>query len=573
MLKRALSFCATLSPVLWLSGATIVYLTVPVLIFCWTWLKLPWAVLSTIGVGIGSWHSLCGLGGDVKLERAVTDWAKLVTPQGCWLLLAGCLLLAAISGAGGYGYQHGDWVKHEVVLKDLVEYAWPVYYDNYGERVGLVYYIAYYLPSALVGKVGGFALANQALFLWTLAGLILSVLWFAICTQRSPQIGLAFFVFVSGLSIVGVILRFYVGLWMFAPAPDFAAAMGEIHISTWAPVWRYTPTVMALFFVPQHALPDWLLTGMIVFVLMTPSSRHSILLLWGISPLWSPFITLGLAPLLCADLLPRPDARFSERVRAYVSLPNALGIALLGLLMIFFATKLVPIAEALNGGQQVRTVFGGTGWDSPIQLFASYALFCVVEFGLFFALDRYHAFRQLPSMKWPYLAVLLWLMVLPTIHYGKYNDLLTRASFPALFFVAILVGRNGFVLRNVSLGRQLLWSLALLLGAVSPLYEIGDQLARILQQRALYHLNVNPDRNLAEQYTLDMSLLQQYVSRVDTLFFKCWPKLGKGRQVTRSPPASSLGRASFCWSGSWTGNRPIPASGWTCSWCFAPSNR
>ena len=109
---------------------------------------------------------------------------------------------------GGYGYQTGDWAKHGILLKDLVDYPWPVFYEYYGATIGVTYYVAYYLPAAVIGKVGGLVLANQFLVLWTLLGLILAIFWFALVinalfeTSGCPRgVGCAFSAIVAPIRI------------------------------------------------------------------------------------------------------------------------------------------------------------------------------------------------------------------------------------------------------------------------------------------------------------------------------------------------------------------------------------
>lgn len=54
-----------------------------------------------------------------------------------------------------------------------------------GQAAPLVYYIAYYLPAALLGKLGGWLWAHQVLFVWSWIGLILAMLWFIILNRRA----------------------------------------------------------------------------------------------------------------------------------------------------------------------------------------------------------------------------------------------------------------------------------------------------------------------------------------------------------------------------------------------------
>ncbi len=344
-------------PARWLIVATLSYLALPVLIFCLGWLKLSWSIPLTLLLLGGLWLVLADFRRETHMTQSLTAWFSRVSRRAVVGTVAVCTFLVLISGVGGYGYQTGDWTKHEILLKDLVDYPWPVYYDYYGEPVGLVYYIAYYLPAALLGKVGGILLANQFLVVWTLIGLILAVCWFALLINRSLATGLTLFVFFSGVSSIGFLLRFAMPVAILAGAPDLNTSVWETHPALWAANWQYSPHVRGLFWVPQHVLPGWLITGMVLFTLFTTNTRRSLYLLWALSALWSPFITIGLAPLLLADLLPRANSRFVERVRAYWSLPNAVGLVLFALMGIFYATKLTPLTPVFDQAMTISWIF------------------------------------------------------------------------------------------------------------------------------------------------------------------------------------------------------------------------
>jgi len=494
---------------------------------------MPWAVIFTGILGGGLWLAWVDFRREAQVMLALNGWFGSVTRWGVAVTVALCCGLVLISGVGGYGYQTGDWSKHEILLKDLVDYPWPVFYDYYGATIGLTYYVAYYLPAAVMGKLGGIVLANQFLVLWTGLGLILAVFWFALVINRALGVGLSLFLLFSGVSILGFFLRFYAPVAILAGAPDLNTSIWETHPALWAANWQYSPHVRGLFWVPQHVLPGWLLTGMVLFVLLTTTTRKSLLLLWSLSALWSPFITIGLAPLFFADLLPRPESRFSSRLRAYLSLANTSGVVIFLLLGVYYATKLTPITPVLNAGMRVGLslveMAQRDGWP---RVLLSYVIFCFLEFGIWFALDRYQSLKTVPALRWPYWNVLLWLAFLPLVVLGQHNDFVMRASIPALFFVAVMVGRNGYWLQNASIGRKLLWLAVIGLGALSPLYEVGYQLARTYQRGALYAFDLNPDRNLAEKYVLDAATMQQYASSIDTPFFHYLAKEGEASMVT-----------------------------------------
>lgn len=517
---------------------TLGYLALPLFLFGLGWLRLPWALGFVLVVGGGLWLTLADFHQEA-LTQEVRSWWQAVTWRGATITIAICLGLILISGVGGYGYQTGDWAKHEILLKDLVDYPWPVFYEYYGVTIGLVYYVAYYLPPALMGKLGGILLANQALVVWTLVGLILSVFWFALLIKRSLVSGLGFFLLFSGLSSIGFLLRFYAPVNILAGAPDLNTAPWQTHPALWAAVWQYSPHVRGLFWVPQHVLPGWLLTALVLFVLETTTTRRSLLFLWALSALWSPFVTIGLTPFFLADLLPRSQSSLANRLRAYLSVANGCGLALFGLLAAYYATKVTPITPVLNQGMRIGLSLAELApRDGWLRVIVSYVLFCLLEFGVYFLLDRGRSVKRRATLRWAYWLGLLWLAGLPLLVLGQHNDLTMRASIPALFFVAVIVGRNGFWLMQGGRWHKLLWAAVLVVGALSPIYEVGYQLAKAYARGAIYAFELNPNRNLAEKYVLDAALMQQYASSVDTFFFQTMAK--GGVTATSTPVASSF---------------------------------
>lgn len=185
---------------------TITYLFFPQIIFFLGWLKLFWAIYLTF---------LLGLLLIPSFQMSIKDHSLILNKS--FVFRALITLLAAIaytslSGAGGWGFQLSDWIKHNAVLKDLIQHTWPVAWSQVPQepRVGdyrLIYYLAYYLPSALIGKLISWQAANLALFLWTALGVWLSLLWFTKLSRARKSLTLilivAYFILAGGLDSVG----------------------------------------------------------------------------------------------------------------------------------------------------------------------------------------------------------------------------------------------------------------------------------------------------------------------------------------------------------------------------------
>lgn len=501
----------------WLVRASLFYLILPQLIFWGGWLQGLWAAGATLCCLIGVVWVLRAAAADVELNRQITQWRNITHWSALGLLVLGCLVLTAVSGVGGYGAQIRDWEKHELILEDLIRYDWPVVYRYHGVNVGMVYYIAYYLPAAVVGKILGVDAAHQFLALWTLAGLVLVVVWFAIITQRKPLYGLAIFALFSGISIANVALAALPGVVLRPEGTSLGSRLGEIHPGSMS-VWQYRSNLIGLFWAPQHALPGWLFAALLLSTFLYSKRRDSVVWYWAATLLWSPFVTVGLVPMLVADIA--GSRQVWTRLRSYATPANGAGAVIMALSLVFFASKLAPMAEVFDSQFRFGTIFSEAGrWEHPAQMLLAWVIFCLLEFGLYFAIDRFLSYRSAPHLQPLYWAMLLWLWLLPVLIFGQLNDLLLNASLPALFFVATIVGRNGYWLHGVTRLRAAAWTTALLLAAAAPTIEFLNHLAIIAESGSLRKAEIGQPRSLTEQYMLRPEFARQYVSSLDTFFF------------------------------------------------------
>ena len=162
----------------WLFRITYLYLTIPFIIFCMGWLRLPIA-LPVIAVILWALWQL--------LSREQTTQSESLPLRLTLYALLATGLWAFLSGVGGYTFQNWDHHWRNAVLHDLITYHWPVIYSapEHGPVKMLVYYVGYWLPSALVGKIFGWKTANFFLFLWTWLGVFLVTLHLSLKLKAS----------------------------------------------------------------------------------------------------------------------------------------------------------------------------------------------------------------------------------------------------------------------------------------------------------------------------------------------------------------------------------------------------
>jgi len=477
--------------------STLAYLVLPLLIFCLGWIRPAAGCALAAAVTCGAWSAGRALwpGEEDAGDGAVPRWKLLVS------LMAG-FALCAISGAGGWGLQDSDWVKHNVVLKDLIDRSWPVCYDLVEGRSMLTYYIAYYLPGAVVGRMWGWVAANHATFLYTLAGLWLALLWLPVLTRRDPLFCTLVFVAFSGLDFVAALLAYHPGV---------------SHLEIWAGRFQYSCYLTLLFWTPHQALPAWLLTSLALRAAAFPEGSRSsrlagtVVFLVGAGALWAPFPMLGLAVLAGGMLA--GEGLSVRMVRRALTPANAAGLAVGFVVFLYYLARVDPSSPARRMAMYPPDRLGLSigSFGSAVLLLLFLLLEVAVILVPVWVLVRGRSIRR-------FLAIAGGLLVvLPFLHYGRFNDLVMRASVPAAFVLmvcavdALLTEASGKWARRAAVFLPVVFTL----GAITPAYELRRHLRHniklgqplvvgmVLENRvgSLLGLQVGAGFNLLEQYT------------------------------------------------------------------------
>jgi hypothetical protein len=235
----------------WLTRITWIYLALPFILFCMGWLRLSVAV-PIVALILWVIYQLIKYVPDSK----TTSHFLLST----FYLLLFTALWVFLSGVGGYTFQNWDHHWRNAVLRDLITYNWPVIYSSpeQGPVKMLVYYVGYWLPSALVGKAFGWEAANFFLFLWTWLGVFLVVIHLCKGVVAAPMRTIQYallLIFFSGMDALGAILF----------AKDYPTLWPPIqHLEIWAGTLQYSSFTTQLFWVFNQAVPAWLCCALIL---------------------------------------------------------------------------------------------------------------------------------------------------------------------------------------------------------------------------------------------------------------------------------------------------------------------
>jgi len=548
----------------WLFTFSCIYLGLPYLAFFSGWLRW-WIALPVIIVFL---YAVGGLIRQVWLSAPATfphsELSSLFKKKSTWvyvfLWIAVCLAVMSLSGAGGVGPQNSDYLKHNAVLKHLVESPWPVWLQTEQGPFPLVYYTAWYLPAAVVGKWAGWYWANATLFLWTFFGLLLSTAWFTLLVGKCRLIILAVFFLFSAPDILGAaIIKLATGelplpgSTQTAQTDPFAYRWWYWNLGGWhyPCSWHYGCPIEFLFWVPHQAIGSWISSGMMItgFLGSVFQWRRWSLVPLSLCALWSPLAMMGLVCFLVADLLAdylekkplldtkRLNSSFfsvlpsfariksSLRIAEWISAPNLASFAILTLMGCYFGSRFGPLPFSEHPWAKFRFL-GFADWSLSEYL---YRLLCfeVVEVGTIAGLIL--LFRPFVNIRaWAlFILSLISLVLLPLFRYGINNDLAMRASIPGLFVFSIFWAKAG-----TQTHKNILYSLiffgALSITATTPLLELYRHL-EVIRTRSqwvvisppelvdsLWELNIHRYRKMGNTDRF----IRQYVGCPNAFFFR-----------------------------------------------------
>jgi hypothetical protein len=427
------------------------YLALPNLIFLATWIKpLPGIAASVVLAAALVFMSL-------RTTRA----SSKISPMAWAMVIAVALVWVGLSGVGHFVYANTDWAVRDSVLNDLSTRAWPVEYTIRGQDIPVLLRapIGYFLPAAAATQLFGVGAEEMLLFVWTLIGVVITFLYLVANCKRTATgfLLLIIFMLFSGLDIVGYFVT-----------RDFPA-LGE-HLEWWAGLFQYSSITTQLFWVPNHALPGWIVT----LWLLRHSSWRTISPTWTIvliamTPLWSPLAAIGLAVLGATVIIARfiRPAEPTPVIKRVVQVINPTVVAVSAISLGLIA----PYLTIAGGTVPARWLVEGLPFVPLLKLLAG---FMFIEFGLFWILMwKHYRFDLLLTTA----GILL--MLLPWYRFGPFSDLTMRASIPALVVFAVRLGdwlserlipAKGMTVAED--GWASLAMLAVVIGMVTPFQEI-----------------------------------------------------------------------------------------------------
>ncbi|MDP2777444.1 MAG: hypothetical protein Q8O48_07360, partial [Anaerolineales bacterium] len=443
---------------------TILYLTLPVIIFFMGWLRLSIAI-PVIAIFLWVLWNLLKQNPDNQFPIPNFRFPiYLLLLTGLWVFL---------SGVGGYAFQNWDHHWRNAVLRDLINYDWPVVYSSAerGPLKMLIYYLGYWLPAAFAGKLFGWKFANFILFLWTWLGVFLTALHLNIKLNTTLLKTALLLIFFSGMDALGTLIL----------APDYPTLFPPIqHLEIWSDNLQYSSFTTQLFWVFNQAAPAWLCVSFFISLSLStslkinsakglqPGGRDSSLpkeqvaqndirgqlaFIWSLSFFFAPLASIGLLPYLLIEWIKQTDFKHPFKNLRF-DLLLASGIIIIISYLLFSSNT----AAQERGFQSIAI--------------KDLLIFFLLEGGI---LWLFLAPRLWRDPRWMVTGLLL--ILIPFIQLGSGGDFVMRASIAPLLFLMIMCAEVIFQNSSSRLYRMA-FVVFLLVGALTPLYEINRSVYR-----------------------------------------------------------------------------------------------
>lgn len=427
----------------WMTIFGIFYLFIPNIIFLTGWVNPAAASVVIAAISFLLYR---------KIQNKNIQW-KCCQPGTLLALVALSIIWASSGGAGHIGYANTDWHVRDSVYGDLINNQWPIYYEDHDSSIVILRSaIGYFLPPALLSSLAGLKYADALLLSWTVLGTFsfLSICFGEERKQTRLFIGTISVILFSGLDSIGYLIKH--GYW-----PDY-----PFHIEWWARDFQYSSMSTQLAWVPNHALPAWIATAILFRHRDKEYVADLTIVCMILTMIWSPFATLGLIPFALITAF-RKDGLC---VIQHTVLKNKNWV-----LYLIIASPLVAYLTIGYGTLPVTSTLTSKEHQSLTELALNYAEFICLEFG-FLCLILY---KYSPEHRTTVMACAVTLLALPFMKLGPSNDIVMRASIPALVTLSLICANflNHHKNTYLTLPGRIAIIITLIFGSITAIYEIG----------------------------------------------------------------------------------------------------
>lgn len=395
--------------------ASVIFLSLPIIIFFLGMLKLY------IGIPLALvWICLSAFAIKDYGNNKLNFQCMRMTPVLLFLLF---IALTIVVGIGEFVWCDDDHKVRYAVLNDLVNLKWPVAFDFELQQnplvrqelgsgsAALVYYYAYWMVPAFIGKIFGLMAARITLVIWSALGLFLVFMGTGFITKKLQKRALYLLLFFGGLDILVIMVKTQMG-------------DTEALLEMWNSPFVVHGNFAQLMNVFNQTIPCWLI-GM--FIYKNPNKK-SIGFLGSLMFFYSPWATIGFLPLAVSRFLYDSESKkwkLSE-FKYIKSLNNILPeiIALVVMGSFYMSSS--------NGMSSNNYLWNGKMTASSAA--SHFLLYVLVEFAVWVGI-LYGRFKKSEF----YWIIIAELMLLPLAIIPGLFDLHWRGSLVPMWFVTIML--------------------------------------------------------------------------------------------------------------------------------------
>ena len=455
----------------------LIYLCLPVLIFFIGWLhwyiSIPAILLLSFCLFTATRQNESFI-----LSVSLNKLLFILTKIFCWVFL---------SGIGRYVWQNDDHLWRNAIFNDLLYREWPVYNGEYG----LCYYIGFWLPSALIGKLfHSMLLGNMLQLFWTWIGM--SVFYLLVSEYLGKiRIGVLFImIFFSGIDIIGYGVEYLKG-HSWSDFGEFLTLFPHIEWSHGSAFQASSVTTL-LFWVFNQAVPFFV--GMML-VLQNKNSRYT-LFIYSLLLLFSPFPFVGFAPIIGYYYIKEIyDIGIKSFFKQHLCIENLTALFIILVVGLYYVSNIAT---------------GESGFRTPTS---RYLFFLLTQYGI------YLIFVFKDNKKDPILIIMcITAAIFPLIRLGEASDFCMRTNIPFIMYMMILFAR---FLYDSSVCRQfkIMALLVFLLGAITPFFEIARTVRGTYEE---YKYGIDGEQKVTDRDSIfdDGLIGTNFVGNKESFFYR-----------------------------------------------------
>lgn len=422
-----------------------IYIALPILIFFIGWCNPVTAVIGTLVIITSLYFAF---------KNAPSLWLPANKKQ-IWFLISIftiSLIWVYLSGIGALVFQNSDHDCRNPIFELLVTQPWPVFHEE--QPAMLTYYIAFWLPSAVIGKIfNSIQIGYYCQILWATLGVFLFFYYVLANLRKKNYVPIILFIFFSGLDIIGSIFTL----------PAYYVTNITSHLEWWLPPFQFSSMTTQLFWVFNQAIAAWV----IIPLLNLEKNNKSIGFLYSCLFLHSTLPAIGMFPFILYWCLKNGKNKlqmsFSAIKASFLSLFTFQNI--IGSFFVFIVCYFYLSSNIAGGVCSVKNY--NTNWFAHITVLL---IFFFLEAGIFVS-----AINKIYRKKLIYYITILCLLIYPAINVGYGPDFCMRATIPALVILYLMICKalEHRYFREKCSGAFVILIFALLLGSVTPVHEFA----------------------------------------------------------------------------------------------------